>query len=111
LRPRRSDGISHSDAAHVAFDGSERLGLRKILPFVAQSHTPSDHCVRFAPAVADDCATLASRTRAATVPAPTLHGQKRASFAGRPEAESSSPFPSSGQSASLPQPLSSVKIG
>src|SRR5580704_13429337 len=39
LRPRRSDGISHSDAAHVAFDGSERLGLRKILPFVAQSPT------------------------------------------------------------------------
>src|ERR1700731_3324064 len=81
LRPRRSDGISHSDAAHVAFDGSERLGLRKILPFVAQSHTPSDHCVRFAPAVADDCATLASRRRATTLPGPIFHRQKRVSFA------------------------------
>src|SRR6202035_5440957 len=37
--PRRSDGISHSDAAHVAFDGSERLGLRKVTSFVAQSPT------------------------------------------------------------------------
>jgi hypothetical protein len=44
-----------------AFDGSERLGLRKVTSFVAQSPTPSDHCVRFASAVADDCATLASR--------------------------------------------------
>ena len=40
LRPRRSDGISHSDAAHIAFDGSERLGLRNILPFVAH---PTPH--------------------------------------------------------------------
>ena len=40
-----------------AFDGSERLGLRDIIPFVAQSPTPSDHCVRFAPVVTDDCAT------------------------------------------------------
>src|SRR5260370_28537780 len=30
-------------------------------PFVAQSHTPHDRCVRFAPAVADGHATLASR--------------------------------------------------
>src|SRR6516165_12758004 len=40
LRPRRSDGISHNDAAHIAFDGSERLGLRNILPFVAH---PTPH--------------------------------------------------------------------
>src|SRR6202035_1041587 len=81
LRPRRSDGISHSDAAHIAFDGSERLGLRNILPFVAQSPTPSDHCVRFAPAVADDCATLASRRRATTLPGPVFHRLERVSFA------------------------------
>jgi hypothetical protein len=62
-------------------DGSERLSLRKILPFVAQSHTPSDHCVRFAPAVADDCATLASRRRATTLPGPIFHWQERVSFA------------------------------
>jgi len=81
LRPRRSDGISHSDAAHVAFDGSERLGLRKIPSFVAQSPTPSDHCVRFASAVADDYATLASRRRATTLPGPVFHRQDRVSFA------------------------------
>src|SRR6476660_10056813 len=43
--------------------GSERLGLRNVTSFVAQSPTPSDHCVRFASAVADDYATLASRRR------------------------------------------------
>ena len=39
-------------AAHVAFDDYERLGLHEFMAFGAQSHTPSDHCVRFAPAVA-----------------------------------------------------------
>jgi hypothetical protein len=68
--PRRSDGISRSDAAHIAFDGSERLDLRNIISFVAQSPTPSNHCVRFASAVADDYATLASRRRATTLPGP-----------------------------------------
>src|SRR6476660_7033388 len=29
--------------------GSERLGLRNVTSFGAQSPTPSDHCVRFAP--------------------------------------------------------------
>src|ERR1700730_14822132 len=76
-----SDGISHSEAAHIPFDGSERLGLRNILPFVAQSPTPSDHCVRFAPAVADDCATLASRRRDTTLPGPVFHRLERVSFA------------------------------
>ena len=62
-------------------DGSERLGLRNILSFVAQSPTPSDHCVRFAPAVADDHATLASRRRATTLPGPVFHRLERVSFA------------------------------
>ena len=48
---------------------------------MAQSHTPSDHCVRFAPAVADDRATLASRRRATTLPVPVFHRQDRVSFA------------------------------
>src|SRR6478736_2059701 len=61
--------------------GSERLGLRNVTSFVAQSPTPSDHCVRFAPAVADDCATLASRRRATTLPGPVFHRQDRVSFA------------------------------
>jgi hypothetical protein len=43
--------------------------------------TPPDHCVRFAPAVADDCATLASRRRATTLPGPVFHRQERVSFA------------------------------
>ena len=45
----------------------------KLLAFVAQSHTPSDHCVRFAPAVAGGCATLATRQRATTLPGPVFH--------------------------------------
>src|ERR1700757_2655727 len=64
-----------------AFDGSERLGLRKVTSFVAQSPTPSDHCVRFASAVADDCATLASRRCATALPGPVFHRQDRVSFA------------------------------
>ena len=78
---RRSDGISDNDAAHIAFDGSERLGLRNVTYFVAQSPTPPDHCVRFASAVADDYATLASRRRATALPGPVFHRQDRASLA------------------------------
>jgi len=51
-----------------------------LMDFVAQSHTPSDHCVRFAPAVAGDYATLATGQRATTLPAPVFHRQERASF-------------------------------
>ena len=61
--------------------GSERLGLRNIISFVAQSPTPSDHCVRFAVAVADEYATLASRRRATALPGPVFHRQDRISFA------------------------------
>src|SRR6516225_1943967 len=42
---------------------------------------PPDHCVRFASAVADDYATLASRRRATALPGPACHRQDRASFA------------------------------
>jgi hypothetical protein len=42
---------------------------------------PSDHCVRFASAVADDCATLASRRCATALPGPVFHRQDRVSFA------------------------------
>jgi hypothetical protein len=54
--------------------------------FVAQSPTPSDQCVcvaSAASAVADDCATLASRRRATTLPGLVFHRQERVSFAGR----------------------------
>lgn len=67
-------------AVHIAFDGYERLGLCDFKPFVAQSRTPSDHCVRFAPAVTGDCATLVTRQRATTLPGPVFHRQEHASF-------------------------------
>src|ERR1700730_5173357 len=70
-----------SDRHMLPSTGSERLGLRNVTSFVAQSPTPSDHCVRFAPAVADDCATLASRRRATTLPGPVFHRLERVSFA------------------------------
>ncbi len=58
---RQGDSASHDGAAHVAFDVDYRLGPCDVKGFVAQSHTPHDCCVRFAPAVADRRATLASR--------------------------------------------------
>src|SRR6516164_5485067 len=65
----------------VPFERSERLGLRNVTYFVAQSPTPPDHCVRFASAVTDDYATLASRRRATALPGPVFHRQDRVSFA------------------------------
>src|SRR5215468_12547940 len=61
--------------------GSERLGLRNVTSFGAQSPTLSDHCVRFASAVADDYTTLASRRRATALPGPVFHRQDHVSFA------------------------------
>src|SRR5438445_539532 len=51
---------SHRVTAHVAFDVAYRLGLCGIMAFAAQWHTPHNRCVRFAPAVAGDHATLAT---------------------------------------------------
>ena len=48
LRPRQGDGSSHNGTAHVAFGSSDGLGPCDFKDFVAQSHTPNDHCVRFA---------------------------------------------------------------
>jgi hypothetical protein len=42
----RDDG-----AAHMAFDGRHGLGLCDLTNYVAQSHTPQAHCVRFGRAV------------------------------------------------------------
>jgi hypothetical protein len=58
LRPRQGDGSSHNGTAHVAFDCSESLGPCEFKDFVAQSHTPHDHCVRFVMVVAFHKATL-----------------------------------------------------
>jgi hypothetical protein len=45
---------------------------RTIRNVTVNDPTPSDRCVRFASAVADDCATLASRRRATTLPGPVF---------------------------------------
>src|SRR6202040_2396114 len=71
----------------LPFDGSERLGLRKVTSFVAQSPTPSDHCVRFASAVADDCATLASRRCATAYRGRSFTGRIASASPDAPELE------------------------
>jgi hypothetical protein len=48
MRPSDSSSVPQTGAAHIAFNGGERLGLCGCQYFVAQSHTPSDCCVRFA---------------------------------------------------------------
>ena len=47
--------------AHVAFGSSDSLGPCDFKDFVAQSHTPHDHCVRFAVVVTFPDATLVTR--------------------------------------------------
>ena len=66
---------------HVAFDNYHWLGLRDFIDFEAQSHTPADRCVRFAIAVTDNYATLATGRPATALPVPVFHRLERASFA------------------------------
>ena len=40
-------------SSHVAFDSRHGLGLRDLKNYVAPSHTPQAHCVRFGRAVAE----------------------------------------------------------
>ncbi len=65
--------LSHSGAAHVAFDDVDGLGPCVVVTFVAQSHTPHDCCVRFVAAVADDPATLGTGRLATALPGPDFH--------------------------------------
>jgi hypothetical protein len=58
LDPGRGDGSSHNGTAHVAFSSSDGLGPCDFKDFVAHSHTPSDHCVRFVMVVTFHDATL-----------------------------------------------------
>ena len=58
----------------------DRLGLHDVIDFEAQSHTPADRCVRFAVAVADNYATLATGRPATALPVPVFHRLERASF-------------------------------
>ena len=50
-----------SGTAHVAFGSSDSLGPCDFKDFVAQSHTPNDHCVRFAVVVTFPDATLVTK--------------------------------------------------
>ena len=70
----------HGGATHIAFDAYDRLSLCDFMDFEAQSHTPSDRCVRFAVAVTDACATLATGRPATALPGPDFHRLERASF-------------------------------
>jgi hypothetical protein len=40
-----------SGSSHMAFDSRHGLGLRDLTNYVALSHTPQAHCVRFGRAV------------------------------------------------------------
>ena len=57
----------------------------RIISFAAQYPTPHDRCVRFAPAVTGDHATLATGRLATALPSPDFHRLDRASFAWRTE--------------------------
>jgi hypothetical protein len=70
----------HNGAAHVAFDGYERLGLRDFIDFKAPSHIPSDRCLRSAVAVTDGSATLATGRSATALAVPVFHRLYHASF-------------------------------
>jgi hypothetical protein len=54
-------GFEPLGTAHVAFGSSNSLGPCDFKDFVAQSHTPHDHCVRFAVVVTFPDATLVTR--------------------------------------------------
>ena len=45
-------------SSHMAFDSRHGLGLRDLTNYVAHSHTPQAHCVRFAAPLPDAPATL-----------------------------------------------------
>src|ERR1700752_2292038 len=56
------------------------LGPCNVWPFVAQSHTPCNCCVRFAPTVASGHATLATKQDASPLLGPDFHRLDRTSF-------------------------------
>ena len=58
--PGRASSLRNG-TAHVAFGSSDSLGPYDFKDFVAQSHTPNDHCVRFAVVVTFPDATLVTR--------------------------------------------------
>jgi hypothetical protein len=48
---RRAAGPRDGSATHMAFESRHGLGLCDLTNYVAQSHTPQAHCVRFGRAV------------------------------------------------------------
>jgi len=69
------------DGFHAAFDVENRLSLRDRIYFLAQSHTPHDRCLRFAPLVTMAPARLAPSLPATALSGRDLHPQDIAGFA------------------------------
>ena len=72
-----------NDGLHAAFNVENRLSLRDITYFVAQSHTPHDRCLRFGPHVTMTPARLAPSLPATALAGRDLHPQDIAGFAQR----------------------------
>ena len=71
------------DGLHAAFNDENRLSLRDLIYFVAQSHTPHDRCLRFGPHVTMTPARLAPSLPATALAGRDLHPQDIAGFAQR----------------------------
>ena len=74
----------------MAFDSRHGLGLRDLKNYVAPSHTPQAHCVRFSCAVTGRTRNTRYRAARYALPERDLPPQDRADFAQRTAASSES---------------------
>jgi hypothetical protein len=74
----------------MAFDSRHGLGLCDLIDYVAHSHTPQAHCVRFGRAVTGRTRNTRYRAARYALPGRDLPPQDRASFAQRTPASSES---------------------
>jgi hypothetical protein len=72
-----------SGFSHMAFDSRHGLGLRDLTNYVAHSHTPQAHCVRFGRAVTGRTRNTRYRAARQALPERDLPPQDRADFAQR----------------------------
>jgi len=82
----------------MAFDSRHGLGLRDLKHYVAHSHTPQAHCVRFGRAVTGRNRNTRYRAARYALPERDLPPQDRADFAQRTTAS----FRGSGPPLTLP---------
>ena len=78
----------------MAFDSRHGLGLRDLKNYVAPSHTPQAHCVRFSCAVTGRTRNTRYRAARYALPERDLPPQDRADFAQRTPASSGISSPS-----------------